>query len=129
MANTDTILIVASNLQLRRALYDLLVMHLTQHCIVLASSDSAAIHLAQGREFQALIVDLDMPRGGGLERIRRLRAVCPNTPLLALGLEEGKMYMTAATDAGATDYVSKATLSSQLILTLGKAVPSCIHSK
>jgi len=58
-------------------------------------------------DFDLLILDIALPRRGGLEILASLRAVKPSLPVIVLTARSQVADKIAGLDAGATDYVTK----------------------
>lgn len=80
-----------------------------------ALSGEEALAQAQGLQPDVILVDLDMPGLSGLETIAGLRAILPEAGLVVLSLLDVSIYRRPALAAGAHDFVSKSTLSKDLL--------------
>ena len=89
----------------------LLVSYFEAHghtCAWLDDGRDLLAWLALNPGFDAVVLDLDMPRISGLDLLAAVRGVYPRLPVLictGAGFDEAKMRQ--ARDAGATGYVSK----------------------
>jgi two-component system, NarL family, response regulator NreC len=54
-----------------------------------------------------VLLDMRMPRLGGVAAIRRMRSACPDARILVLSMYEDRRYVNAALGAGAHAYVAK----------------------
>jgi DNA-binding NarL/FixJ family response regulator len=69
--------------------------------------------VSEGRAFIALhnpsliIIDINLPDGNGLEIVRWVRTINPQTAIVVLSLNEEDEYVIAAMKAGASSYVNK----------------------
>jgi two-component system response regulator TctD len=66
-----------------------------------------ATHLMLGQQFDAVILDMGLPRLSGREVLGRVRGGGSNVPILVLTAEGGLQSRIAGLDAGADDYLSK----------------------
>jgi two-component system nitrate/nitrite response regulator NarL len=80
-----------------------------------ALSGEEALARAQDLQPDVILVDLDMPGLNGLETISRLRIILPRTTFIVLTLLDVSSYRSAALAAGAHDFISKSTLSRDLL--------------
>jgi DNA-binding response OmpR family regulator len=99
------ILVVEDEAGLREALIDLLTG--AGHAVVAAADGEAAVQEAQGASFDLCLLDLMLPRKGGLEVCAELRESRPDTYIVMLtarGAEEDKVQ---GLRSGADDYVTK----------------------
>lgn len=74
--------------------------------------------LAQGPSPDAVIVDLTMPRMGGLDVIREIRKTDPETRLLVLTVQREEELLCGAFLAGADGYLLKQELAAELFRAL-----------
>jgi len=66
-------------------------------------------------EPDVVLMDISMPRGGGLAAIAAIKSVRPRTKLLALTVHDEAGYVRAAADAGAIGYVVKSAVDTELL--------------
>ncbi|MBY0367376.1 MAG: response regulator transcription factor [Roseateles sp.] len=69
--------------------------------------EAADAVLASAERFDAVLLDLGLPRRGGLEVLRRLRARGDATPVVVLTARDALPDKVAGLDAGADDYLVK----------------------
>src|SRR3990172_5032567 len=81
----------------------------------LASGGEAGLAQAHALRPDIVLIDLAMPGLPGLKAIPLLRAAMPNLGIIALTLMEPNGYRQAAFGAGADEFVSKATLATDLL--------------
>lgn len=83
---------------------------------VVAQADNGrdALRLARELAPHVAVLDVSMP-GGGAEAAERLRAVCPQVPVLALTRHADQGYLRQLLRAGAKGYVLKKTAADALI--------------
>lgn len=62
-----------------------------------------------------VVTDLNMPRLGGLEVVRRLRDALPNVRVLVLTMHQEDEYVLQAVRAGASGYLMKDSATRELI--------------
>jgi len=94
--------------------------------------DGAAADLVlKGREHQAVLLDLGLPRRDGLDVLRRLRAVGNTIPVIIITARDGVDDRIKGLDLGADDYLVKPFDVNELLARLravvrrqgGQAVP------
>lgn len=81
----------------------------------LAEGGEAGLAQAQALRPDIVLIDLAMPGLPGLTAIPRLRAALPKVGIIALTLMEPNGYRQAALAGGADEFVSKATLATDLL--------------
>jgi len=66
-------------------------------------------------EPDVVLMDISMPRGGGLAAIAAIKRVRPRTRILVLTVHDEVGYVRAAVDAGAIGYVVKSAVDTELL--------------
>jgi two-component system, OmpR family, response regulator MprA len=99
------LLVAEDDLRLAR----LLEQGLTEdgHRVTLAYDGQAALEMAQSHPFDAIVLDIMMPRTDGLTVAHRLRASANQTPLLMLTARDSESDIVKALNIGADDYLVK----------------------
>jgi DNA-binding NarL/FixJ family response regulator len=76
--------------------------------VVATVEDGAeAVALADTGAIQVLILDLEMPKMGGLEALRRIRTVAPGVRVIIHSSHSADKAAAAMLDAGASAYLQK----------------------
>ena len=75
-----------------------------------------------GLDPDALVIDISMPILNGLQAAKQLQTANCRTKIIFLGIYDGPDFPDAAFSAGASGYVSKARLSTDLIPAIHKAM-------
>jgi DNA-binding NarL/FixJ family response regulator len=110
-----TILLIAHHEPLRQSLRDWLAINLPQ-CQVVGETDAmAAIKLAQNKALDAIIIDIDTPQENGFETLRCIQAAAPEAQIVAFGLDETESKRSSVMEAGATAYLPKSKMQTELI--------------
>jgi len=74
-----------------------------------AAQQTAAVHP------DVAIMDIDMPKGGGIGAINEIRRHSPHTRILILTIHDDLAYLRAALAAGAAGYVVKSAADTDLL--------------
>ena len=108
----DTILVVEDELPMRRFLRSALTTHGFR--VVEAGSLHEAEGLITGAPPDAILLDLGLPDGDGLELLRRMRE-WSKAPVIVLSARDRENDKVTALDAGADDYLTKPFGTSELL--------------
>jgi two-component system response regulator AtoC len=87
-----------------------------------ASCGTEALEMLAGGSFDAVLLDVVMPRMSGLEVLRRYRASNASAPVIVLSALSGANDAVRAMKLGATDYLSKPFSPQELEQALGRAL-------
>lgn len=80
-----------------------------------ASDGVEALELARALRPDVLLLDIAMPRMGGLEAVKLVRDAVPETKIIVLSMYQKEVYTHRALQAGAQGYVLKGGPSSDLL--------------
>jgi len=109
------ILIVDDHAVLRDGIRALLGLHDDIEVVGEASEGKEAVGKAQELMPDVVIMDIAMPGMDGLEATRRLRKKYPKMKVLVLTQHDNKEYILSVIKAGASGYVPKRALGSELV--------------
>jgi len=115
---TATILIVEDHEAVRRSLRDWLDVEFPQCRVIEAASGEEAIALIQVESPRLVLMDISLPGMSGIEATRQIKAALPSTQVVMLTIHENDTYRADATTAGASAYVPKRVMQTELIPTL-----------
>jgi two-component system, response regulator PdtaR len=90
--------------------------------IGVAADSDAAIELARESQPDAAIVDVDMPRGGGLSAVRGILEVAPETAIVVLSGDESDSVVRELMQAGAMAYRRKGVAPNVLAASLTDSI-------
>jgi len=99
----------------RRGLRDLIEEHPGWKVCAEASNGREAIELALTHRPHIAIIDLTMPELNGMEAIRRIRGVAPETEILAFTMHDSEEIVRTVLAAGARGYLLKSDAARQLV--------------
>ncbi|MBV8163090.1 MAG: response regulator transcription factor [Candidatus Eremiobacteraeota bacterium] len=77
------------------------------HIVDDAHDGETGEHYAMGGDYDAIVIDIQLPRRDGLSVVRRLREAGMPTPTLILTSRDAPSDVIAGLDAGADDYLRK----------------------
>lgn len=85
------------------------------HVTAVAADGEEAVAAAAAHKPDVAVLDMRMPRLGGVAAIRALRERCPGTKILVLSMYDDERLASAALAAGAHGYVGKHVESGALV--------------
>ena len=109
------ILVVDDHAIMRDGIRALLGLHDDIEVVGEASEGKEAVEKAQELTPDVVIMDIAMPRMDGLEATRRIRKKSPKMKVLVLTQHDNKEYMLSVIKAGASGYILKRALGSELV--------------
>ncbi|MFP5234627.1 MAG: response regulator transcription factor [Acidobacteriota bacterium] len=71
------------------------------------SRGEMALDVLRTETYDAVLLDVNMPGIGGIETLRRLRAMAPRLPIIILTVRDAENEKVQALEMGADDYVTK----------------------
>jgi len=104
---TTTVLLVDDHPIFRQGLTLLLRQQGEWQIVGEAGDGEEAIRLAKALKPQIVVLDVEMPRLGGVEAARRIRQVAPATQIIVLSMHGDAYYQERMFAAGASAYVLK----------------------
>jgi two-component system KDP operon response regulator KdpE len=87
-----------------------------------ASNGEQALKELESRNFEVVLLDVNMPGMGGIEACRKIRSRAPRVQILMLTVRDKEADMIEALDAGADDYITKPFSIPELAARLRSAV-------
>ena len=87
-----------------------------------AHDTGTAIELARRHHPEVALIDIDMPGGGGLEAVRQISLISPETCLVILSADEVRDHVIELLIAGAVSYVRKGATGQQIVQTLDSSM-------
>jgi two-component system, OmpR family, KDP operon response regulator KdpE len=117
---TSNVLIVDDSHSIRVALRTVLAAN--GFVIVEAARGEEALDLVHAMEFDAVLLDINMPGMNGIEVCRLVRQSWPRLPIIMLTVQDSEDSKVEALDAGADDYITKPFRVGELMARLRAAV-------
>src|SRR5207253_4935130 len=75
--------------------------------VTCARSGREALEAMRGAHFDAIVSDIFMPDGNGLEIVRELRAISPGIPIILITAQGSVELAVRAVAEGASDFIAK----------------------
>lgn len=85
-----------------------------------ASNGAEVLTLIEDDEFDAVVLDINMPGMDGLDTLKQLRAIRPDMPVLVLSMHSEEEYAIRVLKAGASGYMNKDSAADDLVSALRK---------
>lgn len=80
-----------------------------------AAGTEEAIRKALDGDFDVVVLDISMPGRGGLEVLKQIKSQKPKLPVLVLSMHPEEQYALRVLKAGAAGYVTKESVTEELI--------------
>lgn len=85
-----------------------------------AISGRDALRFIEDEQLDAVVMDINMPDGSGLETLRQIRDLAPKLPVLILSMYPEDQYAIRVLQAGASGYLSKDAAPENLVQAVRK---------
>jgi DNA-binding NarL/FixJ family response regulator len=115
-------LLVDDHAIVRRGIRELLSEAFPDAVFDEAATGEDAVGMVRGSEYDVVILDIGMPRRGGMDALKELQATRPTMPVLMLSHHTEEQYAVRALRAGAAGYVSKECAADELVKATRKAL-------
>ena len=110
-----TIMIVEDNDLVRESLRVWLAINFPHCSLTEAASGEDALLLASVQPLDLILMDIGLPDMNGIETTRRLHASHSGLRIIVLSIQEDAQYVADALAAGASYYVPKRKMHSELV--------------
>jgi DNA-binding NarL/FixJ family response regulator len=94
-----------------------------------AADGEEAIELARATQPDAAVVDVEMPKGGGLRAVRGILEVAPGTAIVVLSADEIDGVVRELMRAGAVAYLRKGVAPQVLAESLTESIEAHAHGR
>jgi len=112
------ILIVEDHKALRKSLGDWLKGVFPQCVFSEAASGEAAIEICRNITPDLILMDISLPRMNGIGTVKQILSMVPKAKVIMLTIHEEEAYRIEAMSAGASAYVTKRVMKTELIPTM-----------
>jgi two-component system, OmpR family, KDP operon response regulator KdpE len=116
----NEILIIEDDIEIRRFLRTTLAAE--QYRLREAATVREGMALVRDRQPEAILLDLALPDGDGVDVIRQVRRWTRTLPIIVLSVRSGERDKIVALDAGADDFVNKPFAVGELLARLRVAL-------
>ena len=115
MTGRVRVLVADDHTIVRQGLVSLLAESGECEVVAEAADGLEAVEKAQATRPEVAILDLSMPRLGGVEAVRRIHEALPQTRVLVLTVHEEEEYVLPLVRAGASGYLIKDSAVAELL--------------
>ncbi len=116
------VLLVDDHALVRRGVRDLLREAFGDAEFSEAATGEEALSYARKSAFELVVLDISMPRRGGMDALKQLHAEAPDLPVLILSQHAEEQYAVRALRAGACGYLTKDCAVEELVRAVRKAL-------
>lgn len=117
---TAKILIVDDEKAVRDSLEELLILE--EYQVETAASGEESLEMMEKKEFDLVLLDIKMPGVSGVEVMRQVKKYYPDTKVIVLTGHGSLESAIEAIRSGAEDYMLKPYESSDILVSIGKAL-------
>jgi DNA-binding NarL/FixJ family response regulator len=111
----EAILLVDDHDSVRRSLSRWLEKMFPSCLFLTATSGEQAVSVVRDTLPRVVIMDFGLPGMNGVEATRRIKAIVPATQVIILTIHNSVAYRVDAADAGASAYILKDEMQTQLV--------------
>lgn len=114
------ILIVEDHDGVRKSLWEWMQLSFPQYPLLEATTGEEAVAMAQAMSPRLVIMDVGLPGMTGIEATQRIKAAVPNAMVVILTIYDDAVRRANAAAAGASAYVSKSMVQTELLPVLNR---------
>jgi len=118
MKKKHTIVIADDHTLFRKGLRALLSIHEDLHILGEAENGQEALRAVEKHKPDLLLMDLSMPKMGGLDAIKEIKRQEPGTKVLVLTIHGTEEFVLEALHAGVSGYILKDATHEELVLAI-----------
>jgi len=112
------VLVVDDHAVVRRGVVQILAEARDMQCTAEAGTGREALRLVSENDYDAMVLDIYLPDGSGLDVLRQTRVLRPRLPVLILSIYSERQYAIRALRAGAAGYLTKDSAPGELVAAL-----------
>lgn len=116
------VLIIDDHAVVRKGLMQIIKDEFIDAEIIEADSAEEALKIIRHGKFELVISDISMPGRSGIDLLKQLQEEFPSLPVLILSMHQESQYAIRTLKAGASGYLTKDTVSFELINAIKKVL-------
>lgn len=116
------IIVADDHALVRRGVKEVIAEEFDMAVIKEISTGQGVVNAVQEEEWDIVILDLNFPDTVGLKVLKELKALRPVLPIVVLTVHPEEQYAERVLKAGASGYVTKATVTEELMGAMNKAL-------
>lgn len=116
------IIVADDHALVRRGVKEVIAEKFDMALIKEISTGQGVVNAVQGEEWDIVILDLNFPDTLGFEVLKELKALRPVLPIVVLSVHPEEQYAVRVLKAGASGYVTKATVTEELVVAMNIAL-------
>ena len=124
MKTSLTILLVDDEAHIRKFV-GLILKQLCTSRVLEASNGLEALAIYEREKPDFVLLDVNMPNMTGLETLKKLRELDPNSVVVMLTSLANRQTIDEAIELGAVNYIRKDTTKEEIALTLSETITGC----
>lgn len=129
LPGSQTALVVDDHVAVRRALCDRIQTSFGHFLVREAGSVDAALRIVDEEDVDLVLMDVHLPGMDGIDGTRAVLQHSPRTAVVVVSIFDDQSHRSAATRAGASAYVCKRSIGTELIPTLQELIDSRRHRR
>ena len=121
------ILLADDHAVVRRGLRDILASAFHGAQFVEAGTGDEVLSVLRNSHCNALVLDVNLPGRSGVDVLREVKRLCPDTPVLMLSVQPEDQYAVRCLKAGASGYLNKDSAEEELVRAVHKVMSGGRH--
>ena len=116
------LLIIDDHAMLRRGLKEVLGEEFPELETGEAEDSPAALKVITSREWDIILLDINIPGRNGLELLSEIKRICPHTPVLVVSAYREEEFAIRSLKLGASGYLSKTSAAEEVVAATKKVM-------
>lgn len=121
------ILVIDDHALVRRGVKEVIAENFNAVEIVEKGTAQGALDAVRQEEWGIVVLDLNLPDKGGLDVLKEMKTLKPSLPVVILSYHPEEQYAVRVLKAGAAGYVTKETVTEELVEAIRKALNGAVY--